>query len=81
MIYAGNSIIPIEEFGSVKITIQASEGPCEIILTEIAFISLFHTNLIYESRAYPLIPKKKIPRTQKLQPRAHIGYLVDYESA
>lgn len=33
---------------------------------------------MYGCRAYPL--KKKIPRTQKLEPRAHIGYLVGYDS-
>jgi hypothetical protein len=35
---------------------------------------------VYGCRAYPLIPNEKIPRTQKLAPRAHIGYLVGYES-
>src|SRR6267378_3458891 len=35
---------------------------------------------VYGCRAYPLIPNEKIPRTQKLAPRAHIGHLVGYES-
>jgi hypothetical protein len=33
---------------------------------------------IYGCRAYPLNPR--IPRTKKLEPRAHIGYLVGYDS-
>jgi hypothetical protein len=33
---------------------------------------------IYGCRAYPL--RYNIPKTQKLEPRAHIGYLVGYES-
>ncbi len=33
---------------------------------------------VYGCRAYPLNPR--IPRTQKLVPRAHIGYLVGYDS-
>ena len=33
---------------------------------------------IYGCRAYAL--RHKIPRTKKLEPRAHIGYLVGYES-
>src|SRR2546423_2508393 len=33
---------------------------------------------VYGCRAYPL--RHKIPRTRKLEPRAHIGYLVGYDS-
>jgi hypothetical protein len=33
---------------------------------------------IYGCRSYPHI--KNIPRTQKLEPRAHLGYLVGYDS-
>jgi hypothetical protein len=33
---------------------------------------------VYEARAYPLI--HKIPKSEKLKPRAHIGYLVGYDS-
>ena len=33
---------------------------------------------VYGCCAYPLI--RKIPRTKKLEPQAHIGYLVGYES-
>ena len=33
---------------------------------------------VYGCRAYPL--KYNIPRTQKLEPRAHIGYLIGYDS-
>ena len=35
---------------------------------------------IYGARAYPLIPKEKIPKLRKLLPRAEIGYLVGYDS-
>jgi Reverse transcriptase (RNA-dependent DNA polymerase) len=34
---------------------------------------------VYGCRAYPL--NKKIPRRQKLEPRAHIGYLVGYDAS
>ena len=33
---------------------------------------------VYGARAYPLI--HKIPKSEKLRPRAHIGYLVGYDS-
>ena len=36
--------------------------------------------MVYVYRAYLLISKDTIPREQKLAPRAHIGYLVDYNS-
>ena len=36
--------------------------------------------MTYTCRAYPLILKETIPRKQKLAPRAHIGYLVGYDS-
>ena len=39
--------------------------------------SLAHLH-VYGCRAYPL--NKHIPRLQKLEPRAHIGYLVGYDS-
>jgi hypothetical protein len=35
---------------------------------------------VFGCRAYPVIPSAKIPKTRKLLPRAHIGYLVGYES-
>src|SRR5438876_4562920 len=34
----------------------------------------------YGCHAYVMIPKEKIPRLQKMAPRAHIGYLVGYDS-
>ena len=40
--------------------------------------SLSHLH-VYGCRAYPL--RYKIPKTQKLEPRAHIGYLVGYDSS
>ena len=36
--------------------------------------------MAYACRAYLLIPKETIPRKQKLTPRAHINYLVGYDS-
>ena len=33
---------------------------------------------VYGARAYPL--DHKIPKSEKLKPRAHIGYLVGYDS-
>ena len=36
--------------------------------------------MAYACRAYPLIPKDTIPREQKLAARAHISYLVGYDS-
>jgi hypothetical protein len=43
--YAGNTVIPIEGFGSITITIRAPEGPRPIILTEVAYVPSFHTNV------------------------------------
>src|SRR5437764_2607650 len=35
---------------------------------------------VYGCKAYVMIPREKIPRTQKLAPRAEIGYLIGYDS-
>lgn len=45
-LYAGNAIIPIEEYGSVLITVQAPEGPRQITLKDTALVSSFHTNIV-----------------------------------
>jgi len=36
---------------------------------------------VYGCQAYPNIPHQTIPRQKKVIPRAHIGYLVGYESS
>lgn len=45
VIYAGATVVPIEGYGSVTITIQASEGPRQIQLEDVALVSSFHTNV------------------------------------
>jgi hypothetical protein len=51
-------------------------------LQELAKMPNPHPNIthlrVYGARAYPVI--HKIPKSEKLQPRAHIGYLVEYDS-
>ena len=42
-IYAGNTVIPIEGFGNVTITIQAPSRPKKIELIDTAYIPSFHT--------------------------------------
>ena len=44
-LYAGNTIISIEGFGSVSITVQTPKGSQEITLLETAFVPSFHTNI------------------------------------
>jgi len=44
-LYAGDSTIPIEGFGTVKITVQGPTGPFEIALKDTAFVPTFHTNV------------------------------------
>ena len=44
-LYAGNTIIFIEGFDSVSITVQTLRGPQEITLLETAFVPSFHTNI------------------------------------
>ena len=43
--YAGDTIISIEGFGTIEITIQGSTGPKKISLTKAAYIPAFHTNV------------------------------------
>jgi hypothetical protein len=42
-VYAGNTVIPIEGFGNVMITIQAPNSPRKIELMDTAYIPSFHT--------------------------------------
>ena len=44
-LYAGNTIISIEGFGSVPITVQTPKGFQEITLLKTAFVPSFHTNV------------------------------------
>jgi hypothetical protein len=44
-VYAGNTVIPIEGFGNVTITIQAPSGPRKIELIDTAYIPSFHTTV------------------------------------
>ncbi len=46
LLYAGNMVVPIEEFGSVDITIQTPAGPRLIELQHTALISSFHTSVV-----------------------------------
>ena len=42
-------------------------------------LNLAHLH-VYGYKAYPLKPPASIPRKQRLEPRAHIGFLVGYDS-
>ena len=44
-VYAGNTMIPIEGFGHVTVTIQDPKGPREIELRDTAYIPSFHTSV------------------------------------
>ena len=46
LLYAGNTLVPIEGFGSVDITIQTPAGPRLIELQHTALISSFHTSVV-----------------------------------
>ena len=46
LLYAGNTVVPIEGFGSVDITIQTPAGPRLIELQHTALISSFHTSVV-----------------------------------
>ena len=46
LLYAGNTIIPIEGFGSIDIIIQTPDGPKIIELQNMALISSFHTSVV-----------------------------------
>jgi hypothetical protein len=52
------------------------ETPFEMLIGEKPDLSHLR---IYGCRAYPL--RKNVPHLDKLEPRAHIGYLVGYDSA
>ncbi|KAK9492619.1 hypothetical protein V1508DRAFT_397833 [Lipomyces doorenjongii] len=45
-LYAGNSVIPIDGFGSVSITVQDPHGPRQIILQSVALVPSFHTSVV-----------------------------------
>jgi len=45
VLYAGDTIISIEGFGTIEITIQGSTGPKKISLTKAAYVPAFHTNV------------------------------------
>ncbi len=46
LLYAGNTVIPIEGFGSVDITVQTPAGLKLIELQHTALVSSFHTSLV-----------------------------------
>ena len=46
LLYAGNTVIPIEGFGSVDVTVQTPAGPKLIELQNTALISSFHTSVV-----------------------------------
>jgi len=45
-VYAGDSILPIEGFGSVDIFPETPEGKCTITLRDVALIPSFHTSIV-----------------------------------
>ena len=46
LLYAGNTVIPIEGFGPVDVTVQTPAGPKIIELQNTALISSFHTSVV-----------------------------------
>jgi hypothetical protein len=46
LLYAGNTIVPIEGFGPIDVTIQTPNGPKLIELQNTALISSFHTSVV-----------------------------------
>ena len=44
-LYAGNTIIPIESFGTATITVQTPRGSEQIRLENVALVPSFHTNV------------------------------------
>src|SRR5438046_3216187 len=45
MIYAGNTIVPIEGFRDVVIMVQTPQGPAKIMLLDVALVPSFHTSI------------------------------------
>ena len=46
LLYTGNTVIPIEGFGSVDITVQTPDGPKIIELQNTALVPSFHTSVV-----------------------------------
>ena len=46
LLYAGNMITPIEEFGSVDIVVQTPAGPKVIEMQNTALVPSFHTSVV-----------------------------------
>jgi hypothetical protein len=46
LLYAGNTVIPIEGFGSMDVTVQTSSGPKLIELQHTALVTSFHTLVV-----------------------------------
>ena len=46
ILYAGDSILNIQGYGSVEITLQDLNDLFSIVLHQIAFISIFHINIV-----------------------------------
>ena len=44
-LYTGNTIVPIEGFSSMEITLQGPKGPRKAWLTKVALVSSFHTSI------------------------------------
>jgi hypothetical protein len=44
-LYAGDTIVSIEGFGSVEITLQGPNGPRKVLLTKVALVSSFHMSV------------------------------------
>jgi hypothetical protein len=55
ILYAGNTVIPINGFGSVNVTIQTPTGPKLIELQQTALVTSFHTSVVSLKR---IIAKK-----------------------
>jgi hypothetical protein len=54
VIYAGSQLIPVVEYGTVEIPINSPEGVIKILLTEVAYVPTFFSNILGLSRCRSL---------------------------
>ena len=54
VIYAGSQLTPVMEYGTVEIPINSPEGVIKILLTEVAYVPTFFSNILGLSRCRSL---------------------------
>ena len=50
VIYAGSQLIPVQEYGTVEVPIHSPQGVIKILLTEVAYVPTFFSNILGLSR-------------------------------